>query len=927
MGNQPLSLDRESGPPICFALHTDFTIQDEQFKAAFLNTDGGTLLKAAWINCGHKFSFQSLAEYFGLEIPFFRDWELTLSSVELGYMLLSRGLTFKLILDDYKSLTLSSEMKDKAREYKLALHIESFFCFRDLPVIGKMVGGDGIGIGIDDFGVSYLQDGTLSFTMDGRLVLNDSTTKLLLKFDKEPEAKNQAFLRGVNNVSESAGDISESTGEIHWIEVNKSFRTLHFSRVGFSLKDSYVTVYVDASFAISLLAMEFYGLYLSIPLPHHGSVGFGLQGLAVSVDKPPFSFAGGLYKSPSETLYNGEIALKIFQFSLTALGSYGEMAGGEVSFFLYVMLSYPLGGPACFFVTGLAAGFGINRKMILPELSQVSSFPFVAAATGTGVGLSPNTKPSQALDKLSTWLKPSVGDYFVTAGVAFTSFGLFRSFALLTVEFGNQLQISLLGQSSVSMPPNLTPDKNPIAYAQLAFRAVFNAEEGYIQVVAALTTESYLFDKKCRLTGGIAFCAWFKGDYAGDFVVTLGGCHHPLFNNKHYPVLDKLGVNWEISGNLALKGDGYFAVTPSCIMAGANLDITYSAGNLKAWLRAEVSFFLQWKPFFYDCLIGVSLGASYTLKIWFVHKTFKLEIGASLHIWGPPFSGTVHISWFIISFTISFGDTASKPPALDWAEFDKSFLPQEQTMITGLRASAGRKLCQVRISDGIIRELKEQDVFLVSAQELCILTHSDLPGTELYFNGQQQDTYSERLGVVPMDVHDYTGTHRVLIKAVTGSSPDDGVFQVETVKENLSAALWSASTPDINADLLQDVPTGLAIKLHANEPDNILPVNDSYDIGTLSQHEKVFSAQFSWGQETCPQQAEYAGRKSFEMIRETMPLNETRDSLLDCLSKQFGTMHNASIGALGERPEDYLLANPVLCTVGAKPPQVDHPEF
>ncbi|MCR6545709.1 hypothetical protein NVS47_09340 [Dehalobacterium formicoaceticum] len=934
MNNQPPSLqDRESGSPLSFALHTDVTIGDEEFKAAFINTEAGTLLKAAWINRGHEFSFQALADHFGLEIPFFLDWKLTLSSAELGYLLQRGGLTFKLTLADYKSLTLSSEKKEHARTYNLALDIGSFFSLRDLPIMGKMVPADGDGIGIDVFGVTYLEDGTLSFTMKGKLIINNSATLLPLKFDKKPTPKNQ-YLSGVESKSlivknpsssaeKSAENTSEPEGDIHWLEVNKSFRMLHLSKLGFSLKDSHVTVYVDAGFAISLLSMEFFGLYLSIPLPHHGSFGFGLQGLAVTVYKPPFSIAGGLYKSPGETLYNGEISLKLSNFSLTALGSYGEMAGGEASFFLYVMLSYPLGGPPCFFVTGLAAGFGINRKVVLPELSQVSSFPFVAAATGRGGGLSPGTKPAQALDKLSTWLKPSVGDYFITAGVAFTSFGLFRSFALLTVEFGQQLQISLLGQSTVSMPPNMTPDKNPIAYAQLAFRAVFNPGEGFIEVIAALTSESYLLDKKCRLTGGIAFCAWFKGEYAGDFVVTLGGCHHPLFHNKHYPVLDKVGINWEISKNLTMKGAGYFAVTPACMMAGANLDITYSSGNLKAWLRAEMSLILQWKPFFYDLFIGVSLGASYTLKVWFVHKTFKLEIGASLHLWGPPFSGTVHINWYIISFTISFGGQASQPPALDWEEFDKTFLPQEQAVQRGLTASADRKLCHVQIADGIIRELKEQNIFLVSAERLSIRTHSDLPGTDLYFNGQSHDTYSGRLGVVPMNINNYTGTHKVSIQGVTGDIPDNKVFFAETVRENLSAALWNPSVPDLNADLLRDVPTGLAVKLHAPEPDHILPPKDSgqeaYDIDTLAQHEKVFSADFSWGRETRPQEAGQGGREPFAIMRQTMPLNKTRDAYLTSLAREFGTLGSTAIGALGERPEDYFLAAPALGTLGAQP--------
>jgi hypothetical protein len=221
----------------------------------------------------------------------------------------------------------------------------------------------------------------------------------------------------------------------------------------------------------------------------------------------------------------------------------------------------------------------------------------------------------------------------------------------------------------------------PIAYARLAILASIDLSDGFLEVLATLTDESYILDHNCKLTGGFALCVWFDGPRAGDFIVSIGGCHNPNFINKDasgnllYPELDRVGINWKITDQIKLVADGYFAITPCCMMAGARLSITFEAGNLKAWLNASADFLLKWKPFYYAAEVSISIGVSYTVNFLFIHKTFKIEIGASLSFWGPEFSGKVRINWFIISFTISFGNKPTRVSPIEWGDFADSFLP------------------------------------------------------------------------------------------------------------------------------------------------------------------------------------------------------------------------------------------------------------
>lgn len=66
-----------------------------------------------------------------------------------------------------------------------------------------------------------------------------------------------------------------------------------------------------------------------------------------------------------------------------------------------------------------------------------------------------------------------------------------------------------------------------------------------------------------------------------------------------------------------------------------------------------------------------------TASIVLVSKTFGIGLSAKLHLWGPPFGGIAHVSWWVISFDIYFGDPKkTRPGPIDWDEFHRSFLPQ-----------------------------------------------------------------------------------------------------------------------------------------------------------------------------------------------------------------------------------------------------------
>jgi hypothetical protein len=297
-------------------------------------------------------------------------------------------------------------------------------------------------------------------------------------------------------------------------------------------------------------------------------------------------------------------------------------------------------------------GFGYNRRFIAPAVDQIAGFPLVAEAVGTTI---PGTLATE-LALLDKALRPSPGDYFLAAGIRFTSFKMIDSFLLVTAGFGHRFELNVLGLSTLVLPmPDTGQGKvTPIAEIQLAMKASFIPDDGYFSLLAQLTSNSYLLSRACRLTGGFAFVTWFDGDHDGDFVLSVGGYHPHFTVPGHYPSVPRLGFEWKVPDKLALKGSAYFALTPGALMAGASLSAVYEDGSLRAWFDAGMDFLIAWQPFHYEGGVHISVGASYTFSFFGTH-TITAHVGTDVRFWGPDFGGTAHIDLDVISFTVDFG--------------------------------------------------------------------------------------------------------------------------------------------------------------------------------------------------------------------------------------------------------------------------------
>ena len=582
--------------------------------------------------------------------------------------------------------------------------------------------------------------------------------------------------------------LTTTSDSIHWFDIKKDFGPLNLSRVGFELGTKggiEVIGYLDGGLSLMGLTVELLGLSVATTLTgtNRFTPKFGLNGLGIDFKKGPLEIGGAFYKLSDKdvTEFDGFATIRTETLQLSAIGSFAELADGHKSLFIYALLNYPLGGPGFFFVTGLAAGFGYNHRLLIPGVDQLKEFPLIAEALSADP-TPPQTDMSKMKDFISgkirgleTYIPPQVGEYFLAVGVRFTSFKLLDSFALLTVQFGEHFEIDVLGLSTLLMPPKAK--ETPIAQAQLLLKATIIPDEGIVLVQAQLTNDSYIFSRDCHLTGGFAFATWFKGEHAGDFVVSLGGYHPDFKPPSHYPVVPRIGFNWNISSELSVKGGGYFALVPHAVMAGGSLNALFQATDVRAWFNLNANFLLMWKPFHYDVQLSVSMGAEVTIHFFGTHH-IGIDASADLHLWGPDFGGHARVGVTVIGitfhFSIDFGASPSAPQPIGWDEFHETFLP------------SNKNIASLSVEKGLERTLKDEsnnDVFLINRKELSIVTSSALPIKTV--SGSFSHNSDATFGVAPMNQASVTASeHNVVF---SGKSSE---LSVEPVHSATPSALW-----------------------------------------------------------------------------------------------------------------------------------------
>jgi Family of unknown function (DUF6603) len=383
-----------------------------------------------------------------------------------------------------------------------------------------------------------------------------------------PAATNPDELKS-NPVASQAAKV-DKTGqqpdEAHWLDLHRKVGPLRFERIGLQFLTNEnppaVAVLLDAGFEFAGLQVSLDGLKVKSPLSEFHPE-FSLSGLGISYRNPSIEIGGALLLIKDG--FAGSVIIKAKKFCLSAMGVYQVIPKGEKdragkdiledqpSLFIYATLDGALGGPAFFYVTGLAAGIGYNRDVLLPKAKDVKEFPLVKRVIGGG---SDSETPTEALKSLSKVMPIAIGKGFAAIGVRFTSFKLLDSFVLLVAKFGPHFEFDVVGISTLISPPGL--ETNPVVKATLALSARFVPDLGILEVSAVLSSDSYILSESCHLEGGFAFSAWFcdlgEKIKAGDFVITLGG-YHPAFRRpEHYPDVPRLSLNWSVSKYLTLKG-------------------------------------------------------------------------------------------------------------------------------------------------------------------------------------------------------------------------------------------------------------------------------------------------------------------------------------------------------------------------------------
>lgn len=591
------------------------------------------------------------------------------------------------------------------------------------------------------------------FNLTGKLKLPTGEQRLELPLPISPASSLPADLVVPGSpavpatIATPAAPVVASSAAAKWFELDKQLGPVHLASVGLAYSDEKLYLLVSLDLNLAGLVFSLSGLGVGFN-PRELLAGtlttpdFKLSGLGLSFESGGVNLSASflrsqqLIKSEQVDVYNGGAIIKFEEITITGIGSYANYHG-QSSLFVYALYVGVLGGPPFFVVTGLAVGFGYNRRVNVPTYDAVARFPLVTMAIQPASG----RKLSEILAELETPdektgqlpIEIASGEYWLAVGVKFTSFEVVQGYLLLIAGFGQRPQFAVLGVANMTLPlppPTGGPAPAPFVYLEMQMAAVLVPSEGYFSVAGSLTSSSFVLARECHLTGGFAYSMWFDSpdpNKKGQFVLTVGG-YHPAFKAPaFYPQVPRLGYVWQVSDSVSIKGESYFAVTPACGMVGTSLEVLFDAGDLKAWFIARADMLVTWHPLSFLAEIYVEIGASVRLNLLFCHKTVTVSISGNLTLWGPPLGGRVSVHVIIVTLTISFGvdqpDNENHKP-LSWDRF-RQLLP------------AADKVCAIVATSGLTQAVKNPatnvDTWVVRGGRFGFSVQSAVPASRIVY--------------------------------------------------------------------------------------------------------------------------------------------------------------------------------------------------
>jgi hypothetical protein len=569
---------------------------------------------------------------------------------------------------------------------------------------------------------------------------------------------------------------------IFWIPIHAGFGPIFISEIGVGLSNTAATLAIDGGVSIAGLTAQVDQLSTTIPYAHvtdPSQWSIDLKGLAVGYSGPGISIAGGLVKFDGPPVeYDGMLLIKIGSIGAIVIGSYSVVGSGPdeyTSLAIFGGVFVPIGLTPIINLTGIALGLGYNRRLIVPEdLRRIPDFMLVKALDRPEA-LANN--PMQALFEFREQVPPARGALWLAAGVRGTSFEVVNITAVLYVALDRGVDVGLLGVARMALPA----DDAAVVSIELALKARFSTSEGLFSVQAQLTDNSWLITRECQLTGGFAFFMWFR---RSQFLLTIGG-YHPSFQPlPEYPVVPRVGYRWNFMGVVQIKGEAYFALTNTAVMTGTRMEATYGPGWIQVWFHAHTDILVTWDPFHYDVEIGITVGARLRIRVCFfgcctIH--ISVSVGATLHLEGPPFHGSVTADLGVISITIPFGDDArSLPPAKHWDEFVAQYVKSNDVNAGAVSAQVTAGLLPAEPAGAAVAPGTAEQAWRLSA-EWALDTSTRMPARGFVLQidqphpqsqmaafvfGRYDDlaaTYDFDIAPMHTHAHDVTSVHHVVI--------------------------------------------------------------------------------------------------------------------------------------------------------------------
>jgi hypothetical protein len=953
------------------------TYNDQEFKIIFNEKSTGTTFTASWIDKGTPLSINNVAALVGLSggvppIPEDLNNVLSLTGASITYNTNPQQKIFVLtatstVLGKADFVALNNTVTSNKWEFFFGLATGKEINLANLPLLDKITPFVDQGkLVIESLQVNIA---SVIVTTDIRKAVNEAVTAHAPGFPQVPEnamTEKVAFSMTVNiggnkmaigvgpagkkpmlpqhgvigayqpvPVEAGAGNMM-----VIWFNLQKNFGPLYFDKIGIGYQDSHIYILVNATATASGLSIALNGFGVGLHIRNF-DIAFNIDGVAITYTSDPILLSAGFQGTIKPVNLTGSFLIKTPPVTIGGIGGYTEV-DNKPSMFLFAVLNAAIGGPPFFFVKGLAAGFGFNRKLVTPDITGVATFPFVVWAMGGSGTPSPNPNgdiAKQVNEVLGGLVQkgtvaPEVGSNWLAAGIRFTSFEIVDSFALLTVSFGTSVEISMLGLSRLTMPMGAGGSSNipVVASAELAIKATYSQSQSLVSIEGQLTKNSFVLAQECHLTGGFAFYFWFGGDYEGDFVVTLGGYNANYTAPKHYPRVPRLGFNWQVIPQLIIKGELYFALTSNAVMAGGLMEAVWQSGGIKAWFIVRADFLIMFKPFHYDIQAAVDLGASFRIDLLFTSVVMTIHIGATLHIWGPKFAGEATIHLYIISFTISFGDSSQeKPKTIDWKEFSKDMLPQKKGAArTAINADdPDPDVCKLVVTSGLLKQLSEVDGelnWIVNPETFVLTTQSIIPSKSWTFSKQitlvePPDDPKPNLdfGVRPVgvDSKDFVSEH-----SITLTSNSSTTFHAYYSLKNVPKALWAEIKFDTNGDpilgdpvndtTIKNVVSGFTLVPYVPPPDHTLPIPIEYLQYTLYPEIQKF-----WWSKPYVPTADNVQDKTVPGTILSKRAEDNRKVLFEAIIGNHVEINTTiDVDGLKDPGTSYLLADPLLRLLG-----------